>query len=152
MQKETLPSRERVRLALNHQEPDRVPIDITYTSVPYLDVRRQLDLPSESVKPDVWDRVKSSLDVIDKLGCDLLWVGLNGPSTRKPFNFAMDEYIDEWGVKFRKVMRSESTGQFEIHAWPLQTPSIKEMNDFSWPDPMDSARYAGTTDYFKSLH
>jgi uroporphyrinogen decarboxylase len=152
VQKESLPSRERVRLALNHQEPDRVPIDITYTSVPYQDVRRQVGLPSETVKPDVWDRVKPSLDLLDKLGCDLLWVGLNGPSTRRPFSFDMDEYTDEWGVTFRKVMRSDDAGQFEIREWPLLTPSIPEMEAFSWPDPLDPARYAGTADHFKHLY
>ena len=36
----TLTSRERVRIALNHQEPDRVPIDITYTKKPYIKVRK----------------------------------------------------------------------------------------------------------------
>jgi hypothetical protein len=58
MSKGKLTSRERVRLALNHQEPDRVPIDITWTKVPYLDVRRELGLPDEEVRPDVWDRVR----------------------------------------------------------------------------------------------
>ncbi len=33
--RDQLTPRERVRLALNHQEPDRKPINITFTSVPY---------------------------------------------------------------------------------------------------------------------
>lgn len=152
MQKESLTSRERVRLALNHQEPDRIPLDITYTSMPYIDVRRQLDLPPEDVKPDVWDRVKPSFDVLDKLGCDLLWVGVKGPSTRKNFSFDMDEYTDEWGVTFRKVMRSDGGGQFEIREWPLQTPSPQAIESFAWPDPLDPARYAGVADQMKHLY
>jgi len=150
--KDTLTSRERVRLALNHQEPDRVPIDITYTSVPYTDVRRQLRLPPESLQPDVWDRVKPSLDAIERLHCDLLWVGVKGPSTRKAFSFDLDEYTDEWGVHFRKVKRVDGSDQFEIHEWPLREPSLKAIEAFPWPDPMDPARYAGVADQMKHLY
>ena len=152
MQREALSSRERVRLALNHQEPDRVPIDITYTRVPYVDVRRVLGLPPETVKPDVWDRVKPSLDVIEKLHCDLLWVGVKGPSTRKSFSFDMDEYTDEWGVTFRKVKRIDGSDQFEIRDCPIQTPSLKAVEAFPWPDPLDPARYDGVAEQMKHLY
>lgn len=152
MQKEVLTSRERVRLALNHQEPDRVPIDITYTRVPYIDVRRALRLPPETVRPDVWDRVKPSLDVIEGLHCDLLWVAVKGPSTRGNFSFDMDAYTDEWGVTFRKVRRPDGGDQFEIRESPIRTPSLKAIEEFPWPDPLDPARYAGIADQMKHLY
>lgn len=152
MTKEVLPSRERVRLALNHQEPDRVPLDITYTSVPYIDVRRQLGLPPETVKPDVWDRVKPSVDVLEKLGCDLLWVGVKGPRNRQAFNFSQDEYTDEWGVTFRKVKRVDGSDQFEMREYPLPEPSLAAIEAFPWPDPLDPARYEGVAEQFKHLY
>jgi uroporphyrinogen decarboxylase len=150
--KEALTSRERVRLALNHQEPDRVPMDITYTRVPYVAVRQALGLPPEAVRPDVWDRVKPSEDVIEKLHCDLLWVGVKGPSTRKAFSFDLDEYTDEWGVTFRKVKRNDGSDQFEMREYPLQTPSLQAIEEFPWPDPLDPARYAGVADQMKHLY
>ena len=63
-----LSSRERVRLALNHREPDRVPIDITWTKVPYAAARRALGLPDEELKPvaqearDRLERVAAALE------------------------------------------------------------------------------------------
>lgn len=152
MSTETLNHRERVRLALNHQEPDRVPIDITYTRMPYIDVRRELGLPEENVVPDVWDRVKPSLDVIDALGCDFVWVGMKGPSTRKKFSFDLDKYVDEWGVEFHKVERPDGGYQFEIRGSPLTEPSVKAIEEFPWPDPLDPARYDGVEDQVRHLY
>jgi uroporphyrinogen decarboxylase len=147
-----LTSRERVRLALNHQEPDRVPIDITWTKVPYADVRRVLGLPPEDLKPDVWDRVKPGLDAIKRLSIDFIWVGLRGPRARPPFSFDMQEWTDEWGVSFRKVTRPDQGDQFEIHDWPLKEPSPALLDTFTWPDPLDPARYEGVTDQVRHLY
>ena len=152
MSREELTSRERVRLALDHQEPDRVPIDITWTKVPYLDVRQKLGLPAEQVKPDVWDRVKPSLDVVEALHCDLVWVGVKGPSTRKPFSFDLDIYTDEWGVTFHKVQRPDGGWQFEIRGSPLRERSLQSIEEFPWPDPLDPARYDGIAEQIRHLY
>lgn len=152
MSTQTLSRRERVRLALNHQEPDRVPIDITWTKVPYASVRKELGLPDEDLKPDVWDRVRPAMDVIEKLHCDFVWVGVKGPSARKKFSFDLDSYSDEWGVTFRKVQRPDGGYQFEIRGNPLPEPSLKAIEDFPWPDPLDPARYDGIADAVKNLH
>lgn len=150
--KSELTSRERVRLALNHQEPDRVPIDITWTKVPYAAVRRALGLPDEIIKPDVWDRVKPSLDVIERLSVDFIWVGLRGPSSRRPFSFDLDEWTDEWGVTFRKVTRPDQGDQFEIHDWPLKAPRSELLDAYAWPEPLDPARYEGVADQVRHLY
>jgi uroporphyrinogen decarboxylase len=147
-----LTSRERVRLALNHQEPDRVPIDITWTKVPYADVRRVLGLPDEVLQPDVWDRVKPSLDVIERLSVDFIWVGVRGPRTRPPFSFDMNEWTDEWGVTFRKVTRPDHGDQFEIHDWPLKEPKLELLDLYAWPDPLDPARYDGVAEQVRHLY
>jgi uroporphyrinogen decarboxylase len=147
-----LTSRERVRLALNHQEPDRVPIDITWTKVPYADVRRVLGLPIEDLKPDVWDRVKPGLDAIKHLSVDFIWVGLRGPRTRPPFSFEMQEWTDEWGVTFRKVTRPDQGDQFEIQDWPIKEPATALLDAYTWPDPLDPARYEGVADQVRHLY
>ncbi len=147
-----LTSRERVRLALNHQEPDRVPIDITWTKVPYADTRRVLGLPPEVLKPDVWDRVKPGLDAIEHLSVDFIWVGLRGPRSRPPFSFDMHEWTDEWGVTFRKVTRPDQGDQFEIQDWPIKEPARALLDAYAWPDPVDPARYEGVADQVRHLY
>jgi len=42
-----LTSRERVDAAINHCEPDRVPLSMTITVVPYKNLRDYLNLPTE---------------------------------------------------------------------------------------------------------
>ena len=146
-----LTSRERVHLVLSHQEPDRVPIDITWTKVPYAAVRRVLGLPPEVLKPDVWDRVKPGLDAIERLSVDFVWVGLRGPRARRPFSFDMNAWTDEWGVTFRKVTRPDQGDQFEIQDWPLKEPSAALLDAYAWPDPLDPARYEGVADQVRHL-
>ena len=152
-----LTSRERVRIALNHQEPDRVPIDITYTKIPYVSVRKELGFSAQEVFPDVWDRVKPTPDVVKALGCDLFWVGLKGGSKRQKFSFDLDQYKTEWGVVFHKVLRPDGDYQFEMREYPISEPTMDALDSYPWPDPMDPARYEGveaavreiyeTTDY-----
>ena len=152
MSTNTLTSRERVRLALNHEEPDRVPIDITYTSKPYIDVRRVLDFEPQEVKPDVWDRVKPTPDVVKALGCDLFWVGLKGGSKRMKFSMDLDEYKTEWGVIFRKVQRPDGAYQFEMSEYPITEPTKDALEAFPWPDPMDPARYDGVEESVREVY
>jgi uroporphyrinogen decarboxylase len=148
----SLTSRERVRIALNHQEPDRVPIDITYTSEPYIKARQALGLPPQEVNPDVWDRVKPTQDVIKGLGCDLVWVGLKGASKREKFSFDLDQYKTEWGVVFHKVRRPDGGYQFEMRDFPISEPTMDALDAFAWPDAMDPARYDGVEGPVRELY
>ena len=152
MSTNTLTSRERVRLALNHEEPDRVPIDITYTSKPYIDVRRVLGFEPQTVSPDVWDRVKPTQDVVKALGCDLYWVGLKGGSKSMKFSMDLDEYKTEWGVIFRKVLRPDGAYQFEMSEYPITEPTMDALEAFPWPDAMDPARYDGVEGPVKEIY
>lgn len=75
-------SRERVLLTLNHQEPDRVPVDLGSTGVsgimvgPYAALRRALGVNGEP--PRVSDLLQMlgevELPVLEKLGCDVVGV------------------------------------------------------------------------------
>jgi uroporphyrinogen decarboxylase len=149
---EKLTSRERVRIALNHQEPDRVPIDITYTKMPYLDVRRALGFPKQEVHPDVWDRVKPTPDVVQALGCDLFWVGLKGGSKKQKFSFDLDQYKTEWGVVFHKVLRPDGDYQFEMREYPITEPTMDALDAYPWPDAMDPARYDGVEESVREIY
>jgi uroporphyrinogen decarboxylase len=76
-------ARERVLAALNHREPDRVPLDLSghrssgISAVAYPKLRAALDLPPRSV--DVYDPVQQLAichdDVLDLLGVDTIELG-----------------------------------------------------------------------------
>ncbi len=76
-------SRERILSSLNHQQPDRVPIDLSgyrssgISAIVYPKLRSALGLPSRSV--DVYDPVQQLAicheDVLDCLGVDTIELG-----------------------------------------------------------------------------
>ena len=132
-----------MRLALNHQEPDRVPINITFTSVPYLELRRELGLPEEKVHPDVWDRVIPVLDVVERMSCDCVQVGLNRPAHLARFDPARDSYTEENGVTFVRISRPAGGVHFEMREHPIKEPSFDLLDRYHWPDPHDRAAMTG---------
>ncbi len=70
-------SRRRVEAALNHQEPDRVPLSMTITEIPYLKLRKYLGLPPHpEIRPNRFGEVNPGLDLIKTLGFDTLSIKL----------------------------------------------------------------------------
>lgn len=91
-------SRERVRLALNHQPPDRVPVDfgasrITgISAIAYKNLLRHLDRKEDIRVYDLKQQLaEPSLEVINRLGGDVVQLSRLGPTTGMPFL-----EIDRW--------------------------------------------------------
>jgi uroporphyrinogen decarboxylase len=87
-----LTSRERVRMALNHQEPDRVPVDIgasRVTGISAIAYRNLLDYLGLFENVRVYDVKQQladpSLAVVERLGADVLGLHRLGPTTGMPF-------------------------------------------------------------------
>ena len=80
-------SRERIKKAINHQEPDRIPLDLGSTSVTgiqpsvYAKLRKALGLKNRPVKviEPYQMLAEVEMDVIERLGADT--IGLRLPST-----------------------------------------------------------------------
>jgi len=106
-------SRERVKLAFNHQEPDRVPIDLgstivsSITSMAYQRVRDFLGLPKEEMK--IIDHIQGlpyinedllSIFKIDfrMIQVEYMTVQEQSFSEEKGYHY----FIDRWGAKLRK--------------------------------------------------
>lgn len=149
--KEELAPRERVRIALNHEEPDRVPIDITYTWKPYVKLREMLGLPSENVFPDMWGKIYESPDLVQALGTDFLHLGLKGPSWAQSFSWDLDEYVEEYSITWRKISGPEGE-HFEMMDYPIKEPTMNAIEAFDWPDPNDPARYKGVREEIKHAY
>jgi uroporphyrinogen decarboxylase len=154
----TLTHRERVLIALDHREPDRVPWDLWATPEVMDRLRTHFNLPDE-------ESVLRRLDVdlrtfygpsTEKGVRPLLPVGPEGASHKRgltPFSSPDAEGLvaDLWGVK-RKVVKVEGRG-FEwsykhLAASPLATAvTVADVESYGgWPDPAkwDYSGVAGT--------
>jgi len=144
---EELTSRERFNLALNHQEPDRVPIDLgSITSTirtveaydrlkEYLGValdKRIRHFADEHIVPDE--------EIIKALHADTWYVRLNTPKTWQKVRLDPYTIVDEWGVPWSKPPGSLYTSPVLP---PLKNPAPESIAEHPWPDPDEKSRFDG---------
>jgi uroporphyrinogen decarboxylase len=149
-------SRERVLLALNHQEPDRVPIDFggLVTSMhhqAYRNLLEYLGMPSDDVQiMDMFQQIVDPTPAIKEMfHADI--VGLF-PRESADFEFkleqATDSFEDEWGVVYQ---RPPGGYWYDLAGHPLREGTIEELDDFRFPNPRDPARVEGLADEARLL-
>lgn len=114
-------SRERVLTALNHEEPDRVPVDLWFTS----EIEALLS-------PEFGGRRGAALRVA--LGHDLLMTDSPniGASYELPGSEA--EYVCDWGVRWRWVTNAEGGRYTEAVGHPLA--EVDDLSRYKLPDPL----------------
>jgi uroporphyrinogen decarboxylase len=144
-------SRERVRLALDHQEPDRVPFDLGGTGLTtihltaYANLRRHLGLaagqPQTMAMAEQLAMVEE--DVAQRLETDLRLVLPGMPSG---FHYvlrdegAYEAYTDEWGIGWRKP--KDGGFYYDMYHHPLApADSLGDFQDYPFPDPLDEGRF-----------
>lgn len=139
--------RRRVEVALNHQEPDRVPTDLNILEIPYVRLREHLGLPiEEGLKPNRFGEVRPAVDVLDMLGIDLTFVKLRGPANWVvPDPLPDGSILDEWGVGRKSIDLPVGGFLLEVSHSPFKDKSPNEINldTYPWPDPHDPGRTAG---------
>jgi uroporphyrinogen decarboxylase len=152
--------RERVLTALNHEEPDRIPIDLGSTKVSgicldaYVSLRGALGLGQRELR--VVDRGQGLAgpdeDVLEALGVDFRAVWTNPPSGGEPPITQEGEYevyVNEWGCR---VSRPRSGGlYFDLTEPAIREPSLEILEKFHWPDVDDPARYQGLRERARRL-
>lgn len=146
-------SRERVLLAINHKEPDRVPFDMGGTVVTgihvkaYRALRGYLGLPP--VEPKIVDIVQQIVqvddDVMARLGVDVKNVSPRSSATFKvEIKDTVDYtyFYDEFKIGWR--MPKDGGWYYDMFDHPLAGDITEEDVDrFPWPDPVDPARFIG---------
>ena len=147
-------ARERLLIALDHQEPDHVPLDLGSTQVTgihaaaYRNLRCALGLPPVEVQLcDVVQQVAlPDDDVVERLGVDVR--GLF-PLNSHNWNVHPEDggehwvYHDEWGITHH---RPKPGGlYFSIVQVPLGSPdlSVRDIENHPWPNMADPQRIAG---------
>lgn len=147
-------SRERVRLSLDHKEPDRVPFDLGGTLVTgihiqaYRRLRDHLGLPTKDEIPlaDVFQQiVLVDEDVRERLKVDVRHVS---PGSSAAYELEIKDmgdytyYYDEWGVGLRMPKRGGF--YYDMFDHPLKdATTVEEIESHPWPDPGDPARFEG---------
>jgi uroporphyrinogen decarboxylase len=144
-------SRERVRRALNHQEPDRVPFDLGGTGLTtihvtaYDNLRRHLGLlPLEARVAYMAEQLAAvDEDLGERLETDFRPVV---PGTSSRFQYVLlDEgayqaYTDEWGIGWRKPV--EGGFYYDMYKHPLAgADSLDELLAYPFPDSLDDGRF-----------
>ena len=147
-------SRERVMTALNHQEPDRVPIDIgggTSTTLiveAYDNLKRHLGISTGETR--TLSKVYRSA-VMRRLGSDCYPLRGRTPANWTPPPTEAGVFIDIWGVKWRQIYYRDNAFYWEAAHAPLQEASIDDLDCYAWPDPYDPGLTAGLADAAKTL-
>ncbi len=148
-------SRERVREALEHREPDRVPIDLgsmhtcieTYAYEP-LKQHLQIAL-SRPTKTFTRDHVEPDEDLLEMFGVDTRYLRLNPPDGWKLELEGDNSFVDEWGVRWKKPADSL---YFDPVGFPLEGACLADLECYRWPDPGDPGRTRGLRERAKRLY
>jgi len=151
--REELSSEERIKLALEHKEPDRVPFDLGSTPVTgitvgaYKNLLAHLGIKKEEIR--VIDIIQQLAEVDEEV-LERLKVDTRGLMTNPPSSWTLEirekdgykHFVDEWQIEWR--MPKEGGFYYDMYRHPLKGDITREtIDNFSWPDPSDPARVAG---------
>ncbi len=147
-------SRERFRAALNHQQSDRVPIDLGgdmhngIHAVAYERLLRHLKEQDDIVLYDQIQhlaRVKDS--ILRRLHVDTRYLFANAVQDGAFRRDANGCWADEWGV----IRKDVGLYDENIKA-PLHGAGLEAVRAYQLPDPKDAARFAGLRERAKQLY
>ena len=151
-------SRERVVMALNHEEPDRVPLDIgsgSSTSIvveEYENLKNHLRVSSETkILNRVFRVARLDNEVLRRLGSDCHPLCGGSPQNWSPPPSDPGSFIDIWGLQWKKAHYSQSCFYYELMNSPLAHAHIGDLDSYPWPDPYDPGYTAGLEDKAKRL-
>lgn len=151
--------RERFRKAINHEQPDRVPVDVGqdfHNGIHEVAYANLLKLLGETDEIQLYDRmqhlavVKES--VLNRLRADTRYVFANAPAGFEPTVAADGSWADEWGIQ------RKTCGYYdEVCYHPLAGADLAAVRNYRFPDPSDKSQFVGlrersqhrkeTTDY-----
>jgi uroporphyrinogen decarboxylase len=144
MEKQKMTSRKRVMQALNHQEPDRVPIDLGGTidssivKKSYIELKRYLGMPLEHIRTLDYVQQLPYLDdqFLERFEVDFRMVQLPAATSFAVDIFQEGEYyafIDRWGAKLH--MPKNNGLYFDWVEFPIKEPTMSALDSYAWPDP-----------------
>ncbi len=156
----SLTSRERVLMALHHEEPDRVPIVVGVSNAtsmrmkPYRELKRLLGIQA----PDkyLYDWPELGTAEVDEATLQRLHVDVRGVWDRHPdwvYERARQRqpgtpFFDAWGIGQVEL----SPGSWFPHIHPLaDARTVEDIERYPWPDPTDPSRVRGVKERAEQL-
>ncbi len=145
--------RERIKKAVNHEEPDRLPVDnggvvSGMHEVAYRNLLDHLEMEDNITIYDPVQRLAVVKDeVLDLLGVDTRYIFANTPSFWKFEENQDGSWIDEFGTGYR---RSEFYCDYMYPV--LRNATLKDLKEYKFPDPVDPARFEGLREKANSLY
>lgn len=157
MKKVTLTSRERVMTALDHKEPDRVPIDFggVHTSLheyAHNNLMKFLGFNGKEAKIQeiLQQIVYPDERILEMFQADVVGVYPKPPSFWKleidPYK---DEFVDEWGSKWAKP---KGGFFYDLKEPAMKDFTLEDLKKYEFPDPSDSGRVKGLRDEVLNLY
>jgi uroporphyrinogen decarboxylase len=151
---ETMTSRERVLKALNHEVPDRVPIDFGgfQTGIhrkAYAELLGHLGVTDETTILDPVQQLAKPCEVIlERFNVDIRYVCAHGPESFKGGieqntrnGKLWHDLKDEFGVVWS--MPDKQQLYMDISHHPLADATVDDIADYPFPDGSDPTRFAG---------
>jgi uroporphyrinogen decarboxylase len=137
-------ARERVMLALNHQEPDRVPIDLggsicsSIHSDAYVELKKHLGIALEEIQMVDYIQQLPYLDeaLLKRFSADFRLVQLPAATAPDVEIFEEGDYyafIDRWGSRLR--MPKDGGLYFDWVDFPIQEATMSALDNYAWPQP-----------------
>ncbi|NIA13292.1 MAG: hypothetical protein GWP08_04370 [Nitrospiraceae bacterium] len=162
MHNETMTPRERVLRALNHEEPDRVPIDLggNQTGIhkfAYLDLLKHLGIKDElEIMDPVQQLAQPCEAVLERLRVDTRYVAAGAASgwtggivQNERGGRPWHDLTDEFGVTWS--MPDDQPLYMDISHHPLANATIDDLRDYPFPKGDDPGRFAGLRDQALAL-
>ncbi|MBM4155778.1 MAG: hypothetical protein FJ221_12235 [Lentisphaerae bacterium] len=152
--RETMTSRERVLKTLNHEAPDRVPIDLggNQTGIhknAYAKLIRHLGIADDLVIADaVQQLAKPCEKVLERFHVDTRYIAAGAPASWKGGivraerdGRAWHDLVDEFGIRWS--MPDDQPLYMDITLHPLANATIDDVRAHPWPKGDDPTRFAG---------
>ena len=148
-------SRERVLCALNHQEPDRVPIFLGTSGVTTLNTaaydRLKAFLGIKSETRTFWRALQYGMldeEMMVRLHSDGRPLFCGPPPSTLARDLGPEHFIDAWGIEWQ---RQPGNHYFDIAVPPLRDATIEDIGKFPWPDVTHPSRFAGLREVAKKI-
>ena len=160
-------SRERIQTTLNHQEPDKIPLDlggnqsgihvqaykrliehlgITDENIQYSDFVQQLVIPCE----ELLERFHIDVRYIRPLG-GMVRIQDHEPQYVGKFVGVYDQFGCFWGESAEKDV--EQILYYDPAIFPFaKFTTVQEIENFQWPDGTDPTPFKGLRDYTKHMY
>ena len=148
--------RERVMKALNHVEPDQIPIDLGSTEntsiarIAYLNLRAFLGMPDDP-SPYIINRMMDSVfpkeDLLQRYQVDFRPVRPSSSWKARTREMPDNSFYDEMGIRWRKAGY-----YYDMVEHPMRDFTLEQVIAAPTPDPFEPGRMNGVAEYARRLY